>query len=186
MLIVLPRRTNWLSRHPFKVEIAGSRPARGAMLVLDNLVVQQAVNLSPSGIGSSNLSTSTKPNYERNNDMKPVTKKQCIEIVKQIKAELPDRVNPMDEDGHSCVYHNGGRGRSIRRCMVGEVLYRLGKPLPPAQAGPFDELGWDDSYSHVIDGFTDSAKHYLGRIQYRADGGGPADPIRWGDVPVYV
>ena len=112
--------------------------------------------------------------------MKPVTKKQCIEIVKQIKAELPDRVNPMN--GISCVYHNGGRGRSIRRCMVGEVLYRLGKPLPPAQAGPFDELGWDDSYS---DGFTDSAKHYLGRIQYRADHGSGV-PVRWGDVPVYV
>lgn len=184
MLIVLPRRTNWLSRHPFKVEIAGSRPARGAMLVLDNLVVQQAVNLSPSGIGSSNLSTSTKPNYERNNDMKPVTKKQCIEIVKQIKAELPDRVNPMN--GISCVYHNGGRGRSIRRCMVGEVLYRLGKPLPPADAGPFDELAWHDGYSYVLDGFTDSAKHYLGRIQYRADGSGDAAPVRWGDVPVYV
>lgn len=116
--------------------------------------------------------------------MKPVTKKQCIEIVKQIKADLPDRVNPMNENGLSCVYHNGGRGRSVRRCMVGEVLYRLGKPLPPAHAGPFDELGWDDSYS-VIDGFTDSAKHYLGRIQCRADGGDSA-PVRWGDVPVYV
>jgi hypothetical protein len=112
---------------------------------------------------------------------KPITKTQLRDVLRQIKAEHPERVNPFNEYG-SCLYHKG-RGRNITRCLVGEIGYRLGLPTPKAEEGTVEDVIHPDlggAWSKIA--FTDAAINYLSSVQGQADGDYGEPPLPWGKV----
>jgi hypothetical protein len=117
---------------------------------------------------------------------KQITKAQVKSVIKGIIADFPDRANPTDQYDN-CVYHNGGRGASVRRCIIGEMGHRMALPKPAPDAGSVRlEVAapggvWDEL-------FTDSAVKYMGMIQLSADSYevGEVSPLRWGEIPKSV
>ena len=110
---------------------------------------------------------------------RPITKAEVRKTLKRIAAENPDTVNPTD--GGSCLYHRG-RGNNIRRCIIGEMGWRLGLPTPKADAGGVYYVVDDDG---VWGGrFTIAAEKYMSEVQFRADGDHRSNfvPIPWGQV----
>jgi hypothetical protein len=114
---------------------------------------------------------------------KPITKAQVRDELRRIKAEMPDTVNPVDDDGMSCVYHKG-RGRNISRCMIGQLGWNFGLPTPDAYASNAKSLVVD--HDGPWEGrFTEAAAQYMFDVQIQADSGGlGGDPLPWGKVKV--
>lgn len=113
---------------------------------------------------------------------KPITKPQIREVLKQIKAEFPNRVNPTD--GGSCTYHNGGRGKSVRRCIIGQAGHKLGLPAPDPDEGSIKGVAREGGTWEGL--FTPAAVEYMAAVQWEADGDAASEyePKPWGEVKV--
>jgi hypothetical protein len=98
---------------------------------------------------------------------KPITKATVQKELRRIKRENPDALNPMDADKNSCLYHKG-RGRNIRRCIIGQLGYELGLPTPPADLGGVSKLTEDGGPWEGL--FTEAAVDYMSDVQWDADG----------------
>jgi hypothetical protein len=114
---------------------------------------------------------------------KPISKATVQAELRRIKKERPDAVNPtrIDAFGYtSCLYHQG-RGRNIKRCIIGQMAYDMGLPTPDPIAGPVDEVAYEGG---VWDGlFTDAAVQFMTAVQRQADGDGD-NLVPWGKVKV--
>jgi hypothetical protein len=113
---------------------------------------------------------------------KLITKTEVQRVVKQIVAENPDAVNPTVRGTRTCLYHKG-RGRNIRRCIIGQAAFELGLPTPAADYGAVSDVAWDGVWKNR---FTDAALNYAENVQLAADGQYGADPIPWGKIPKSV
>jgi len=110
--------------------------------------------------------------------MRPLSRTKARKILREIIRELPERRNPQDETGISCVYHNGGRGRSVRRCLIGEMGHRAGLPRPTANVSATDLMTRGDWRGLVDPGIIIDLNH----IQRVADG--HDTPRAWGSPEV--
>ena len=118
--------------------------------------------------------------------MKPITKAEVIKALRAAIARTPDAINPTDDlprPNGGCVYHKG-RGRNIRRCIIGQVGFDLGLPTPDAEATSVAGLCSDDNYfgeNIWADRFTPAAVKLMVDVQDVADGGGRIDwePVPW-------
>lgn len=116
---------------------------------------------------------------------KPITKATVQAELRRIRRENPDTVNPYRENSwgdKTCLYHQG-RGRNIRRCLIGQLGFNLGLPTPRADFGNVTDLVEDEpEFEGPWAGrFTQAAVEYMTDVQYQADGYGP-DPLPWGQV----
>lgn len=119
--------------------------------------------------------------------MTKITKAQAVAAVRSAIVTNPDAINPMDIDSEACVYHQG-RGRNLKRCLVGQIGYDLRLPTPHADAGPVSDLVADDGQYSVrgvwFGLFTESAAQYLSDVQASADGANNlGNPRLWGEIP---
>jgi hypothetical protein len=115
---------------------------------------------------------------------KPITKSQVRTEIKRIIAENPDAVNP--SAGRMCLYHKG-RGRNIRRCIIGKLGFDLGLPTPtPYGDGPVDCVAGPGGL--WANRFTSSALDYMSVLQAVADGDSKSGlgPRPWGEIPKEV
>lgn len=112
--------------------------------------------------------------------IKPITKAEVREALRKLKRENPDTVNPHIVNpwgSNICLYHKG-RGRNIRRCLIGQMAYDMGLPTPTAEAGGADDVATEGVWAGR---FTDAAAAYMWEVQKQADGGSFA-PLPWGKV----
>lgn len=133
---------------------------------------------------------------------KPITKSVVLDTIRDIITEMPDRVNPVDRYVGACMYHQG-RGRNLKRCLVGEVGYRLNLPTPDPHAGSVLDLTasplHDDDAKNATGvwhgRFTDAAAAVLLQAQAFADADNESEwddelgrsipaPARWGDLKI--
>lgn len=99
--------------------------------------------------------------------------------LREIMAANPDNINP--SDGISCLYHQG-RGRNIRRCLIGQWAWEQGFKTPAADEGDASELV-ADLWSNEAE-FTPAAVSVLFAYQGRADDWGTPEPspVPWGSL----
>lgn len=102
--------------------------------------------------------------------------------LKAIARRNPDSINP--QNGDDCLYHQG-RGRNIRRCLIGQWGFEQGFKTPnPINGGVAEviETLWFKQAN-----FTEEAVLTMQEMQNRADGwddNGDSNPISWGDLIV--
>lgn len=100
-------------------------------------------------------------------------------VERQIRAIIrrnPDNVNPTD--GLDCLYIKG-RGRNIKRCLVGQWGYEQGFTTPQPINGGVEEVVQEIWAAEA--NFDPAAVKWLSAIQSKADGDWSA-PIPWKDV----
>lgn len=105
--------------------------------------------------------------------MSKITKAQVTKAIRAAISRTPDAINP--DDDFTCVYHQG-RGKNVRRCIIGQIGHDLCLPQPDAQAAGVESLcGVGDYYEDETDGglwldrFTPGAIELMAKAQRFAD-----------------
>lgn len=117
----------------------------------------------------------------------PKFKRYTAKLVeRQIKAMIrrnPDNINPTN--GDACLYHEG-RGRNIKRCIIGQWGYEQGFRTPDPTGGPAEDVV-SNVWSKQAD-FDQDAVALMDEFQRRADGdslqGGHwvINPVPWKEL----
>jgi hypothetical protein len=112
----------------------------------------------------------------------PITKAQVVKALREAISRTPDAINP--SDGYAtpftgCVYHTG-RGKNIRRCLIGQIGFDLGLPTPSAEAAGVGSLcdpedRWGDGENIWRGRFTPGAVDLMSTVQAFADGNADND-----------
>lgn len=110
---------------------------------------------------------------------KRYTAKMVERQIRAIAKRNPDNINPQDHG--DCVYHQG-RGRNIKRCLIGQWGYEQGFRTPNPVNGSVDEV-IEDIWGKQAE-FEPDAIFLMGRYQSKADGSEYAEPRPWKEVLV--